>query len=73
MIAIKRLFEEAGIEDVRPTDQALQAMGLSRRRFTQLVEGTNKTDISVSELMSIKAWVRRVAEIDPEEVISEKH
>ncbi|MDN3689061.1 hypothetical protein [Cyclobacterium jeungdonense] len=70
MIAIKKLFEEAGIEDVRPTDEALKAMGLSRRRFTQLVEGTNKTDISVSELISIKAWVKRVTEINPEEVMT---
>lgn len=74
MIAIKKLFKEAGVHDVKPTDEALSAMSLSRRRFTQLAEGTNKTGITVSELNAIKAWVRRVTEINPEEVItSENH
>lgn len=70
MIKVKQLFEKAGIEDVRPTDRALRRMGISRRRFTQLSEGTNKTALSLSELVAIKRWVKKVTEIDPEKVIS---
>lgn len=73
MIAIKELFTKAGIEDVRPTDEALKAMGLSRRRFTQLVEGTNKTEIRLTEVISIKAWVNGIREINPEKILSENH
>jgi hypothetical protein len=74
MIAIKQLFSEKGIEDVRPTDEALKLMRMSRRRFTQLSEGTNKTEINVSEMEALKKWVKGVKEINPDELLpSEIH
>lgn len=61
---IKNLLVEAGIEEVRPTDKALVNMGISRRRFTQLLENINKTPISVHELEGIKEYIRGFQEID---------
>lgn len=69
MIAIKEVFQEAGIEDVRPTDSALDAMGISRRRFTQLCEGTNKTEMTLSEFEAVKAWIKSIKQIDPESIL----
>jgi len=70
MIAIKRLFKEKGIEDVRPTNEALRLMKVSRRRFTQLSEGKNKSEIKVSELAAIQRWVKGVTEINPDELVT---
>jgi hypothetical protein len=69
MIQIKQLFHEAGIADVRPTDEALERMNLSRRRFTQICEGSNKSDITLTELHAIKAWIASVKEIDQNAIV----
>ena len=66
---IKKLFEEAGIENPRPTDKALEEMGLSRRRYTQLVENSHKSPITVAELAGIKGWISQIKDMDGEQVI----
>lgn len=70
MIHIKQLFQGVGIDDVRPTDEALAQMNLSRRRFTQLCEGSNKSDITLTEMQAIKAWIENVKEIDQNAVMN---
>ncbi|AWW31880.1 hypothetical protein DN752_18030 [Echinicola strongylocentroti] len=70
-IRVKELFEEAGIEEVRPTEEALRKMGMSRRRFTQLTDNVNKTPISVPELEAIKEWIAQLREIEPDEIIGQ--
>ncbi|AEL24064.1 hypothetical protein [Cyclobacterium marinum] len=75
MIKVKQIFQEKGIEDPRPTSEALKLMRMSRRRFTQLTEGTNKSELRISELVAIRKWIETIKEIDPNELIvdSEKH
>jgi hypothetical protein len=68
---IQKLFEYAGIDNPRPTDKALEEMGISRRRFTQLLENTHKSPITVAELSAIKGWINQIKEIDPEQVVGE--
>lgn len=68
MIAIKEILKGAGLDEIRPTEEALTAMGISRRRFTQLVEGTNKSDVTLSEIKAIKKWLEGIRDIDPEKV-----
>lgn len=67
---IKLLLEKAGIEDPRPTNEALKKMGISRRRFTQLLENVNKTPMSVNELNSISAWIEGFKAIDTEQIVT---
>lgn len=66
---IKNLFEEVGLENIRPTDEALAQMGMSRRRFTFLVENLHKTSITYDEVEAIKTWVERIKTLDPEAMI----
>lgn len=70
-INIKHLFESAGLENPRPTDKALEEMGLSRKRFTQLTENVYKSPITVTELEGIKRWVSNITEMDPEQVVGQ--
>jgi hypothetical protein len=69
---LKLLFTEAGIEEIRPTEQALEKMGISRRRYTQLVENINKTPITVPELAAIQSWIATWSEIDLEKIVALK-
>jgi hypothetical protein len=71
MIRIKELFKAAGLDEIRPTDDALEAMGMSRRRFTQIADGSNKSDITLTEIMAIKKWLSKIREIDPDQVLTE--
>lgn len=66
---IKKLFEQAGLEDPRPTDKALEEMNLSRRRYSQLLENTHKSPITVSELSAIKGWIAQIKDMDGEQVV----
>lgn len=66
---IKKLFEQAGLEDPRPTDKALEEMNLSRRRYSQLLENTHKSPITVSELSAIKRWIAQIKDMDGEQVV----
>lgn len=66
---IKKLLAEAGIEEIRPTDGALESMGVSRRRFTQLLENINKTPITVNELEGIKTYIHGFQEIDTNSLV----
>jgi len=66
---IKRLFVEAGLEEARPTDEALEKMGISRRRFTQLVENLHKTEITVQELEGIRCWIEGLKEINTDRLV----
>lgn len=68
---LKKLFENAGLEAVRPTDNALEKMDISRRRFTLLMDNKHVTPISVQELESIKTWVEEIKAIDPDQVIGD--
>jgi hypothetical protein len=68
---IKNLFKDAGIEEARPSEQALEKMGISRRRFTQLLENVNKTPITVPELEAIKDWVEGFKEINTDHMIGQ--
>jgi len=68
---IKKIFEEAGLEAIRPTDQALETMGISRRRFTLLLENTHVSPISVQELESIKEWIQGIQTMDTDRLIGE--
>lgn len=70
-INIKNLFENAGLEEIRPTDQALKTMGISRRRFSQLIDNKYVTPIQVKELEAIKAWIEEIKSIDPNQIIGE--
>lgn len=70
---IKNLFLEAGLEEVRPSDEALEKMGISRRRYTQLLENVNKTPITVIELESIKEWIEGFKVINTEHLIGDYH
>lgn len=71
LINIKNLFESAGLENPRPTEKALEEMGLSRRRFTQLMENVYKSPITVAELEGIKRWITNITEMDPEQVVGQ--
>lgn len=66
---IKKLFQDAGIEEARPTDEALERMGISRRRFTQLLENLHKTEITVQELEAIRGWIEGLKEIDTDRLV----
>jgi hypothetical protein len=68
---IQKIFESAGLENPRPTDKALEEMGLTRKRFTQLLENTHKSPITVAELSAIKGWIAKIRELDPEQIIGE--
>jgi predicted oxidoreductase len=68
---IKRLFESAGLEEVRPTEEALTTMGISRRRFTLLLDNKNVTPITVDELEAFKAWMEGIKAIDTAQIIGE--
>jgi hypothetical protein len=68
---IKKLFEEAGIDQVRPTDEALVRMGISRRRFTLLHENSHKTAITVEELTAIKEWMDGIKEINSDQIVGD--
>lgn len=68
---LKKLFDEAGLEAVRPTDEALVAMNISRRRFTLLWENDNKTPLTVPELEALKAWVEGIKSLDPEMIVGD--
>lgn len=68
---IKNLFLDAGLEEARPSDEALEKMGISRRRFTQLLENVNKTPITVPELESIKEWIEGFKNIDTDLMIGD--
>jgi hypothetical protein len=68
---IKNLLLEAGIEEVRPTDEALEKMGMTRRRFTQLSENSNRKDITVAELEALKGWIHGFADINTERLIEQ--
>lgn len=68
---IKNLFLEAGIEEARPSEEALTKMGISRRRFTQLLENVNKTPITVPELEAIKEWIEGFKDINTEQIIGD--
>lgn len=61
---IKNLLEKAGIEKIRPTDNALKEMGISRRRFGTLAENLRQKPITVRELESIKKYIRGFQDID---------
>ncbi len=71
LINIKNLFEAAGLENPRPTDKALKEMGVSRKRYTQLMENVYKSPITVSELEGIKRWITNITEMEPEQVVGE--
>lgn len=66
---IKTLLLEAGLAEARPTEQALSKMGLSRRRFTQLMENSNITPININELAGIKRWISGFSDIDTDNLI----
>jgi len=66
---IKKLFEDAGLEAIRPTDEALSEMGISRRRFTLLVENSHVTPMSVHELDAIKTWLEGIKSIDTDQIV----
>lgn len=66
---IKKLLTEAGIEEARPTDDALVKMRISRRRFTQLLENKHKTEISVQELEAIRSWIEGLKDIDTNRLV----
>lgn len=68
---IKKIFENAGLENPRPTDKALQEMDLSRRRFTQLMENSHVSPITVSELASLKGWIIQLKEMDPDQLVGQ--
>jgi hypothetical protein len=68
---IQKMFLDVGLANPRPTNKALEEMGISRRRFTQLAENTNKSPITVAELGSIKGWIARIKEMDPSQVVGE--
>ena len=70
---IKKLFDEVGLESIRPTDEALLQMGISRRRFTILVDNIHKTPITIEEVQAIKAWITGVTALNPEEIIGENN
>ncbi len=66
---IKKLFMEAGLEEVRPSDDALAEMGIHRRRFSQLLENSNKTPINVNELEALKSWISGFQGIDIDKLV----
>lgn len=68
---IKKLFENAGAEMPRPTDQALEMMNISRKRFTLLAENRKSTPITVQELEAIKAWIENIKSIDTDQIIGD--
>ncbi len=68
---IQRIFENAGLDNPRPTEKALQEMGLTRKRFTQLLENSHKSPITVAELAAIRGWIAKIREMDPEQIVGE--
>lgn len=70
---LKNLFENAGLENIRPTEQALAEMKITRRRFTLLLENDHKTPISVEEMEAIKVWIEGIKAIDTDQVIGESN
>lgn len=68
---IKKLFESAGMEEVRPTAEALIEMGMSRRRFSLLLENTHATPITVQELEGIRGWIDRIKSIDSTQLVGD--
>jgi hypothetical protein len=70
-INIKNLLLEAGIEELRPSKEALQEMGISRRRYTQLVENINKTPININEMEAIKKYIQGFQNINTDQLIGQ--
>lgn len=68
---LKKLFLAVGLEEVRPTDEALEKMGLSRRRFTLLLENKHATSMTIEEHESLKDWIEGIKEIDHTQIIGD--
>lgn len=68
---LKRLLDTAGIEEIRPTEEALNQMGISRRRFTLLLENKHATAITVSELEGLKTWIEGIKSIETGQIIGD--
>lgn len=68
---LKKLFEAAGLEAIRPTDDALIKMGMSRRRFTLLLENNHATALTVPELEALKAWIEGIKAIDSGQIVGD--
>jgi hypothetical protein len=68
---LKRLLQLAGIEEVRPSDEALEKMRMSRRRFTLLLENKHVTSMTVEEHESLKAWIEGFRQIDSSQIIGD--
>ncbi len=71
-ITVKEVFEKAGLEDIRPTENALQEMGISRKRFSQIIENSAKSPVTVSELEAIRRWMNGLSALSTESLIEQK-
>ena len=71
-VKIKKVFENAGLEDIRPTDQALEKMGISRNRFNKILENKAMKPITVSELEAIKRWMDGLSALSTDSLIEQK-
>lgn len=68
---LKRLLLAAGIEEIRPTDEALDKMRMSRRRFTLLLENKHVNSMTVEEHESLKVWIEGFRLIDSQQIIGD--
>ena len=65
---IKNRFIELGVQDLKPTPEALDKMKISKRRFTTILERKNKTPVTVTELQNIQNWINSSARILSEDL-----
>ena len=61
---IQEILESAGIKNIELSAFALKEMGISKKRFLQLLKNRQKSPITINELACIKGWIYRFNEVN---------
>jgi hypothetical protein len=54
---IQKLFQIKGLTEFKPTDDILKKLGITRKRFFQILENKGNHDLTVSEKENIENWL----------------
>jgi hypothetical protein len=58
---LKDIFLGAcGFQKVIPTDALLEDLGVTRKRFYQLIENKGNQEMTVSEKIKLERWLKRI-------------
>jgi hypothetical protein len=69
---IVQILENIGIQDMKPTDNLLAQLGMSRKRYFQILRNQGQ-QMNVQESQSLSAWLMQLEAISNElELFQEK-